>query len=782
VDALGNRTTSVFDAAGNLTGVQDANSHLLQFLYDANNRLTVTVDGAGDRTTSLRDAAGNVTQVTDPLTHNTQFLYDALNRQTVTIDANNYRTTTMLDAVGNVTGIQDPSANHNLTTFAYDALNRKISYTDPAGHTGTFAYTAVDRIASTTDRDGRVINFSYDADNRLTTETWLVSGSTVNTLTFLYDGVGNLTSAASNTGTYTMSYDALNRTTVVNEPFNLTLTFSYDAVGNRTLVQDSQGGMMTSVYDGANELTSRQFSGNGATFSFGLTYTGTHQLSTIMRYNNVMGTGNIASSTFLYDAADRVTSIQHQNAGGTSLASFLYSYDTGGRLTTTTDNGTLKTYTYDVTNQLTGDGTNTFTFDGAGNRTNTGYSTGTGNQLLADGANTYTYDSEGNLSGKTRTSDGENWVYSYDNKNELTQVVEKTSTALVVSTAAYKYDVFGNRIEKDVTTGSTVTTRFGYDGWKVHLDAAGNPQIYVGNENWDVWVDMDGSNNLQTRYVRGDVVDQLFARLDSSGNTYWILTDRQGSVRTVLNSNANVKDQISYDGWGNASQTQSSYGGRYLYTGREFDPETGLQYNRARYYDATSGRWTTQDPLGFAAGDANVYRYVANSPTTLTDPTGLIRIRPRPRPQPDPAPPAPGGGMPGGGGIPQGPMGLLPGMFLPPVQGMPVPPNPRPIGWPARWPWPVFPGWRPPGWPINWPLRGPLGPQLFNRRRHSGVQVASHDAGLEHRPQLHKRRMLGDQRKTSRLREVKARMMRGPSALRRYSTAAAAGRRVSRSS
>jgi RHS repeat-associated protein len=558
----------------------------------------------------------------------------------VTIDANNYRTTTMLDAVGNVTGIRDASASHNLTTFAYDALNRKISYTDPAGHQGTFAYTAVDRIASTTDRDGRVINFSYDADNRLATETWLVSGSTVNTLTFLYDAVGNLTSAASNTGAYTMSYDALNRTTVVNEPFNLTLTFSYDAVGNRTLVQDSQGGMMTSVYDGANELTSRQFSGNGATFSFGLTYTGTHQLSTIMRYNNVMGTGNIASSTFLYDGADRVTSIQHQNAGGTSLASFLYSYDAGGRLTTTTDNGTPKTYTYDVTNQLTGDGTNTFTFDGAGNRTNTGYSTTTENQLTADGVYTYTYDNEGNLSAKTRTADGENWAYTYDVKNELTQVVEKTSTALVVSTAVYKYDVFGNRIEKDVTTGSTVTTRFGYDGWKTHLDVWGNPPTFVGNENWDVWVDMDGSNNLQTRYVRGDVVDQLFARVDSSGNTFWILTDRQGSIRTVLDNNGNVKDQISYDGWGKASQTNSSYGGRYLNTGREFDAETGLQYNRGRYYDQTTGRWISQDPLGLAP-DINLYRYGGNQPTGKSDPSGFDwRSNPF-MPAPNPFLPAP---------------------------------------------------------------------------------------------------------------------------------------------
>jgi RHS repeat-associated protein len=61
-----------------------------------------------------------------------------------------------------------------------------------------------------------------------------------------------------------------------------------------------------------------------------------------------------------------------------------------------------------------------------------------------------------------------------------------------------------------------------------------------------------------------------------------------------------------------------------LFTSREFDAETGLYYNRARYLDPTTGRWTTQDPLGFAAGDANLYRYVSNHVTTATDPSGNI--------------------------------------------------------------------------------------------------------------------------------------------------------------
>ncbi len=51
---------------------------------------------------------------------------------------------------------------------------------------------------------------------------------------------------------------------------------------------------------------------------------------------------------------------------------------------------------------------------------------------------------------------------------------------------------------------------------------------------------------------------------------------------------------------------------------------TGLQYNRARYYDPTTGRWTSEDPLGLAAGDDNLYRYVNNDPTNASDPSGLV--------------------------------------------------------------------------------------------------------------------------------------------------------------
>jgi RHS repeat-associated protein len=91
------------------------------------------------------------------------------------------------------------------------------------------------------------------------------------------------------------------------------------------------------------------------------------------------------------------------------------------------------------------------------------------------------------------------------------------------------------------------------------------------------------------------------------------LTDHLNSVRLVLDASGAMLDQIAYDAFGNiVARLNPLVDHPLLFTSREFDAETGLYYNRARYLDPSTGRWTTQDPLGFAAGDANLYRYVGN--------------------------------------------------------------------------------------------------------------------------------------------------------------------------
>ena len=89
------------------------------------------------------------------------------------------------------------------------------------------------------------------------------------------------------------------------------------------------------------------------------------------------------------------------------------------------------------------------------------------------------------------------------------------------------------------------------------------------------------------------------ARISNSGTAAWYLTDNLGSVRVLTNNAGAVIDEINYDAYGNIlTQTEPSVSDRYLWTGQQFDSVTGLQFNRARYYDPTIGRWTSEDPLG----------------------------------------------------------------------------------------------------------------------------------------------------------------------------------------
>ena len=92
-------------------------------------------------------------------------------------------------------------------------------------------------------------------------------------------------------------------------------------------------------------------------------------------------------------------------------------------------------------------------------------------------------------------------------------------------------------------------------------------------------------------------------------------------------SAATMINQVQYDAFGKVtSQTDAAQQPNFGFAGRDIEPVGGLTYNRNRYYNTSSGRFVSQDPIGFGGGDANLYRYVGNSPTMATDPSGLVVV------------------------------------------------------------------------------------------------------------------------------------------------------------
>ncbi len=124
--------------------------------------------------------------------------------------------------------------------------------------------------------------------------------------------------------------------------------------------------------------------------------------------------------------------------------------------------------------------------------------------------------------------------------------------------------------------------------------------------------------------VDGAVVDELLARTSSGGTTAWYLTDKLDSVRDVVGSSGTVLDHVVYDSFGSIlTETNASNGDRFKFAGMEYDSTTGQYYDHARWYGSLDGRFLSQDPTWFSAGDTDFYRLVGNVPTDNTDPTGL---------------------------------------------------------------------------------------------------------------------------------------------------------------
>jgi len=109
-------------------------------------------------------------------------------------------------------------------------------------------------------------------------------------------------------------------------------------------------------------------------------------------------------------------------------------------------------------------------------------------------------------------------------------------------------------------------------------------------------------------------------RTPLTDEVYWPLVDHLGSVRDVAvcaGGTTSVSNHLVYSAFGQVlDETPGGVQLPFAFTGRELDRETDQYYYRARYYDAAAGKFLSEDPVGFQAGDANLSRYVQNGPTT----------------------------------------------------------------------------------------------------------------------------------------------------------------------
>ena len=203
--------------------------------------------------------------------------------------------------------------------------------------------------------------------------------------------------------------------------------------------------------------------------------------------------------------------------------------------------------------------------------------------------------------------------YSFDEKG---QTITKTDSN---GTATYNWDARGRMISANLPNGQTVS--YSYDALGRRSARTSNNQttnfIYDGQ---DVVQDKT-SSTVQADYINGLGIDDKLKISNSNGSLYF-LKDHLGSTQGLTGVSGSVSEWQRYEAFGNSSLGSSLT--RYGYTGRERDEQTGLNYYRARWYDAQQGRFISQDSIGFKSGTANFYEYGRNNPILFNDPSGKI--------------------------------------------------------------------------------------------------------------------------------------------------------------
>jgi RHS repeat-associated protein len=573
-DSFGNSIQYQYDVEGNRTGqsIYDLDETLrksLSYTYDFYKRLMTIVNPDTTYTQYTYDQRGNPTALKDPNDNVKGFAYDAFNRPvTMTTQPLSTSISYGYDTQDNLTSVTDP--NNNQTQYSFDDFGRINKIISPDTGTTIYSYDKAGNMIQKVDANGTTVNYSYDALNRVTSIDFSTDTNSSQKITYTYDstsvtnGIGRLTGRTDPSGVYTFGYDTRGNMTTETETIagaSYTTTYAYNA--NNTLTSITYPSLRTVTYsldqDQRISAVSATINGTPASLASSISYLPFGGI-TFLTY------GNNQTLTQAYDNQYRISSI----AVG-SLFSLLYSYDADGNITSILDqiNPT-------ATGPLETPGT--YTYDSGSNKLGS---------IAGSSPATFNFDDNGNI---TSTSQN-NRTYGYDFLNRLITVSDTGST--------YTYNALNQRVSKTTPAGTKI---FHYDV-QGHLIAETNAA---------------GQTLVEYIYIG----DKLLAMIRPTEQVYYYYTDHLGTPRMLVNSAGTTVWKTSYTPFGAATVTTSTVENNIRFPGQYYDVETGLHYNGNRYYDPTTGRYVTPDPIGLRGG-INLYGYVGGNPVNGVDPLGL---------------------------------------------------------------------------------------------------------------------------------------------------------------
>ncbi|WP_317853406.1 RHS repeat domain-containing protein [Lysinibacillus sphaericus] len=253
---------------------------------------------------------------------------------------------------------------------------------------------------------------------------------------------------------------------------------------------------------------------------------------------------------------------------------------------------------------------------------------GAGSRLLETREAIFSYDEEGNLVQKVEKN-GSTWKYEYNGNGMMAKVIRPDETEVT-----FKYDSLGRRIEK---SSNEKIMKFVWDGNTILHE-------YLLKGNSDKSENLVESSSKNKSEVPDNLVTWVFndgfvpsAKITNEGN-YSIISDYLGTPVEAFDEEGNKVWSAELDIYGRVIEFTGEPGEQdfipFRYQGQCHDIETGLYYNRFRYYDPERGNYTQIDPIGLAGGNPTLYGYVAN-PNISIDPFGLIVVFRNIRPDED---------------------------------------------------------------------------------------------------------------------------------------------------
>jgi len=639
-----------------------------QLRHDAEGRLLAHTDALA-RTTAYRyTAAGLIAKRIDALGHGLHYQWDALGRLSALENENGSVYRFRYDPVGRL--LQEQGFDGKTTEYRYNEASGVLAETVEAGVTTRLDFDPMGRLvqrrATAPGQPEQIETLTYNANGQLTE-----AQNEHARLQWFYDAAGNLVREHQHyqgqfhpdkrTAVWHHRYDELNGRIGTTRPDGhridwLTygaghvhgllldgqdlVSFERDAVYQETSRTQANGLMQTMQYDAAGRLIEQQL---GAIAQLGRKDRPFYPDA--YRPDVQVGMQAAIRRCYRYDPSGQLTSLEDSRRGHID-----YRYDPVGRLLAA--NSAM--------------GHETFAFDPAGNIQAADSSRPAPitsraplpkllDNLLKEYAGvSYRYDERGNLVESVK--DGKRSEYEWDAFNRMT----RATTWHGVTTFAY--DPLGRRIAKHSramegdTLREKIRTVYGWDGDTLALESSVH-QGFTGGTRTIHYVYERGSFVPLVQATRSQALElapttDIKALMVGNAGKYDLALDPLWNGESEQEAEPFSKDEIvfyqcdhlgtpqeltdyegkvawsaQYKAWGQAKEAireaayKAGIRNPIRFQGQYLDEETGLHYNRHRYYDPDMARYLTQDPIGLLGG-INIYAYAPN-PVGWLDPLGL---------------------------------------------------------------------------------------------------------------------------------------------------------------